>query len=64
MINNLLRTTVCRSVEFILTLYILHIRPIIDYGSCDWNVGYIEDERRLERLQRKWTNGIDSLTGL
>ena len=64
MINNLLRSTVCRSVEFMLTLYVSHIRPIIEYGSCVWNVGYLEDERRIERLQRKWTREIDGLTGL
>ena len=32
--------------------------------SCVWNVSYFEDERRLERLQRKWTRGIGELTGL
>ena len=47
-----------------LTLYILLIRPIIEYGSCVWNFGYVEDERRIERLQRKWTREIDGLTGL
>ena len=55
MVNNLLRSTVCRSVDFMLTLYVSHVRPIIEYGSCVWNVGYLEDERRIERLQRKWT---------
>ena len=52
-INNLLRSTVCRSVEFMLTFYVSHNCPIIEYGSCVWIVGYLEDERRLERLQRK-----------
>ena len=47
-----------------LTLYVSHIRPIMEYGSCVWNVGYLEDDRRLERLQRKWTREIDGLTGL
>ena len=54
--NNLLRSTVCRSVEFTITLYDSHIRPLIGYGSCVWNVGYIKDESRIERLQRKWTS--------
>ena len=64
MINNLLRNTVCRSVEFMLTFYVSHIRPIMEYGSCVWNVGYLEDERRLEQLQRNWTREIDGLTRL
>ena len=63
-INNLLRSTVCRSEEIKLTLYVSHIRPIKEYGSCVWNVGYHEDERSLERLQRKGTREIDRLAGL
>ena len=34
MVNKLLRSTVCRSIEIMLTLYVSHIRPIIKYGSC------------------------------
>ena len=64
MINNLLRSTVCRCIEFMLTLYVSHICPIIEYGSCVWNVGYLKSERRLKRLQRKCTREIDGLTGL
>ena len=26
--------------------------------------GYLEDERMLKRLQRKWTREIDGMTGL
>ena len=51
MINNLVRSTVCRSVEFLLTLYISYFRPINEYGTWVWKVGYLEDERRHERLQ-------------
>ena len=64
MIDNLLGSTVCRSIEITLTLYISHIRPINVYGSHVWNVGYPEDERRLEQMQRKWTREIDDLSGL
>ena len=47
-ISSLLRRTVCRSIEFILTYYVSHIRPLIECGNCVLNVSYIEDERRLE----------------
>ena len=47
-----------------LTLYVPHIRPIIEYGSCVWNVGYLKGEPRLERLRRKRTREINGLTGL
>ena len=64
MINNPLRSTVYCSVECMLTLYVSHIRPIVENGSCVWNVGYLEDELRLERFQRKLTREIEDLTGL
>ena len=64
LMGELLRSTVCRTREFMLTLFVSHIRPIIDYCSCVWNVGYIEDIRKLESLQRRWTREIDGLGGL
>ena len=33
MINNLLQNTVSRSVEFMLTLSVPHVRPRIEHGS-------------------------------
>ena len=47
-----------------LIFYVSHIGLRIDYGSCIWNVCYLEDERRLKRLQREWTREIIGLTGL
>ena len=38
--SSLLRATVNRSPEFMVTLFVTHIRPILDYCSCVWNVGY------------------------
>ena len=64
MINNLLRSTVCRGKEFMTTLWVSHVRPLIEYGSCVWNVGYLGDMRRLESLQRRWTREVDGLGGV
>ena len=61
---NLLRRTVNRTVEFLLALYGPYIRPAIDYRSCVWNIGYLEHDCRLERLQRDWTREFDDFTGL
>ena len=55
MINNLLRSTLCRSVDFMVTLWVSHVRPLIEFNSCVWNVGYLRDLGRLESLQRRWT---------
>ena len=62
--GDLLRSTICRSKVFMVSLFVSHIRPVIDYGSCLWNVGYLRDVRRLESLQRRWTREIEGLGGL
>ena len=64
LMNSLLRSTICRSSEFMVTLWVSHIRPIIEYGSCVWNVGYLQDRRRLESLLRRWTREVDGLGAL
>ena len=51
--NSLLRSTVNRSPEFMVALFITHYRPILDYYSCVWNVGYVGDVILLESVQRR-----------
>ena len=58
MMGDLLRSTVCRSADFMVTLFISHIRPTIEYCSSVWNVGYLLDVRKLESLQRRWTREV------
>ena len=64
LIGNLLRSTVCRTPDFMLTLYVTHIRPVIDYCSTVWNVGYLGDVRKMESLQRRWTREIQGMNGV
>ena len=59
--HNFLKSTVCRTPEFMLFLFKTHIRPLLDYGSCLWNTGFVEDARKLEQVQRRWTKRIDNL---
>ena len=61
MISNLLRSTVCRSPLFMTTLWVSHIRPLLEFNSCVWNVGYLCDTKRLESLQRRWTAEVEGL---
>ena len=63
---NLLNSTLCRSREFILTLYIRHIRPIIEtyVYSYVWNLEYISDMKLLENVQRRWTKRTDGFKNL
>ena len=62
--QNFLKSTVCRSPDFMLFLLTTHIRPIIEYCSCVWQTGYLEDLRLLEKVQRRWTKQIDGLFSL
>ena len=56
---NLFKGTTCRSRNFMMTLLISHIRPILEYGSQVWNTGYSGDLILLESVQRRWTKRID-----
>lgn len=59
--NCLLKSTVCRSLEFMKKLFISDIRPIIDFASQVWNLGYIGDTKLLETVQRRWTKQVSGL---
>ena len=58
---NLCHSTVCSSPDFMVTLFTLHVHPIIDYCSSVWNVGYIQDIQIIETIQRHWTKCVTGL---
>ena len=62
--ESLLKSTVCRTPSFMLFLLTTHIRPTLEYCSCVWNTGYVQDLRLLERVQRRWTKHIDGMAAL
>ena len=62
--NSLLRATLNRSPRFLTTLFVTHIRPILDYCSTVWNVCYAGDVSLFEGVQRRWTKNIDGMNGL
>ena len=62
--NNFLTCTLCRDSEFLMNLYISHIRPHLEYGSSLWNLGYLGDSRLIERVQRRWTREVAGLSDL
>lgn len=61
---NILKSTLCRSKDFMLSLYVSHIRPLIEFGSCLWNTGYLGDLKLLESVQRRWTRQIEGMSDL
>ena len=56
--SNLLRGTLCRSPDFMRTVFITHIRPLLEFASPIWNTDYVTDSRLLESVQRRWTKQI------
>ena len=47
-----------------ITLFVSHIRPIMDFCSKVWNVCYLGDIRLLESVQRRWTREIADVSQL
>ena len=60
-VHNFLKSTRCRSSDFMLHVLETHIRPVLEYSSPVWNNGYIQDLKRLEAVQRLWTRNIIGL---
>ena len=61
LVGQLLRGTVCRTMSFMVTLFVAHIRPLIDYCSPVWNLGYRGDIRKLESVQRRWLREVEGM---
>jgi hypothetical protein len=59
--SGLFRSTIYHSADFMVSLFISRIRPILDYGCCIWNVGYLGDLHLLESVERRWTSQVDGL---
>ena len=62
---NLLNSMLCRSKEFLLILYIRHLRPVLEFGLCVLepnknNLEYILDMKMLENVPRRGTKRINS----
>jgi len=62
--SNLLRSTVNRSPNFMVTLFVTHIRPILDYCSTVWYTEYVHDMDLLESVQRRWTKQVEGMSEL
>ena len=56
--TNLLSYTLSRDPDFLMNIYCIHVRPILEYASPVWNLGFITDTVLLERIQRRWTKAI------
>ena len=61
LVNQLLRGTICRKPKFMITLFISHIRPLMDFSARVWNVGYLGDLKSLERVQKGWVRQTEGM---
>ena len=60
--TNLLKSTVCRSANFMSSIFSTDIRPLLEFASPIWNTGYTYDLKLLESVQRRWTKQIEGLS--
>ena len=54
----LLTGTVNRSPSFMKSVFISHVRPLLEFSSPVWNVGFVGDSRHIETVQRRWTREV------
>ena len=45
-------------------LFVSHVRPLLDYCSTVWNLGYRGDLVKLESVQRRWTREVIGLSSV
>ena len=64
MAPNLLKSTLTMMLNYLIPLYMTHIRPILEYCSSVWNLGYIADINLFESVQRRWTKNIRGMEHL
>ena len=61
---DLMRSTLCRDVDFMVPLFVSHIRPLLGFASSIQNTGFLGDLRLLESVQWRWTRNIAGLQEL
>ena len=62
--SNLLKSTLCRLPEFMTTLFMSDVRPLLDFASPVWNTRFSGDLSLLESVQRRWTKQVYNLSSL
>ena len=64
LISNILRSTLCRSIKFMMSIYKTYIRPLLEFSVSVWATGYVGDMNLLESIQRRWTRNVEGLENL
>ena len=60
--TNIFSSTLSRDSSFLINIYRSHVRPKLEYGSNLWNLGYVEDTKLMERVQKRWTRAVTDMS--
>ena len=63
-LNLIFKVFKCRSVDFLCKLYVVYVRPLLEYGSSVWNPHSLEDCDRIERVQKFFTRRLPGMGNL
>ena len=68
---NLLQSTLSRLSDFLVCLFVPHIRVLLEFASPIWNTGYLGDFRNtwatfafLDQFTERWTKNTDGMEEL
>lgn len=59
-----LKARVNLSTNFMRFLLVSDIRPVLEFASPIWNLGFIERIKIMEEFQHRWTKQVSGLTAL
>lgn len=63
-VGALFRGFLCRDLQFLRRVYIMYIRPILEYCSVIWNPTLKKHIDQIEDVQRRFTKRIPSISNL
>ena len=63
-LSQIRRTIKYKEKEIIIPLYMALVRPLLEYGNVIWNPRYKEDQKDVEKVQRRATKIVRSISHL
>ena len=64
MINLIFRSFICRDPKFLISMFNIYVRSILEFNSCVWSPCDIGLINQLEKVQKRFTKRIPALTNL
>ena len=54
----------CRKPELLVKAFITYVRPLLEYNTCVWSPSDVGSIKKIERVQRRFTKRIPSVSSL